>query len=89
MECDLSTVILLIGCYYYFLVMDSFMYACWWLGLETSQARLGHIASSEIRIGLGSFRLASHHTKSNLEHKMYIFIIYKIKNMYQKFKNMI
>jgi hypothetical protein len=46
-------------------------------GNEPSQARLSRIASSEIRLGL--FRLASHHTKSNLEHKLYIFIIYKIK----------
>jgi hypothetical protein len=50
-------------------------------------ARLVRIASSEIRFGSGSFMLGSHLTKSNLEHKLYIFIIYKIKKIVKIFSN--
>jgi hypothetical protein len=50
-------------------------------------AQLVRIASSEVRFGLGSFMLASHLTKSNLEHKLYILIIYKIKKYVNIFNN--
>jgi hypothetical protein len=59
-----------------------------WLGLKTSRALLGRIASSEIRLGWASFklvsRLACRYIKSNLEHRLYSFIIYKIKKYVTK-----
>jgi hypothetical protein len=37
------------------------------------------LTSPKISLNLDSLMLTKHHTKSNLEHKLYIFIIYKIK----------